>query len=92
MDVQEEVDYSTMYSNNISKATDLSKNKSNFSKSTNYKNVQESFFGHSKKDFKIVNVQCMSNKEFNSENNNLITVKSHLGSNMRPGDIFYGKT
>ena len=45
-----------------------------------------------RRDFKIVEVQCIFNKQSHDGNMNLITIRSHLGEKMRPGDIFLGKS
>jgi len=42
-----------------------------------------------RRDWKIVEVQCIHSNQAN-ENKGLITVRSHLGEKMRPGDVFYG--
>lgn len=44
-----------------------------------------------RRDWKIVEVQCIFNNQSHDGNMNLITVKSHLGEKMRAGDIFLGK-
>jgi hypothetical protein len=43
-----------------------------------------------RKDFRIVEVQCIYNTQTHDGNLNLITVRSHLGEKMRPGDVYYG--
>jgi len=43
-----------------------------------------------RRDWKIVEVQCIHNNQSHDGNINLITVRSHLGEKMRPGDVFYG--
>ena len=70
-----------------------SKQSGNAPKSTNYKNVHEknkSFFGLQKKDLKIVTVQCILNNKTQDGNVNLLSIRTHLGEKIRPGDIFYG--
>merc|ERR1712151_1022719 len=70
-----------------------SKQSGNASKSTNYKNVPDrnkSFFGLQKKDLKIVTVECIRNNQTQDGNVNLLSIRTHLGEKVRPGDIVYG--
>lgn len=105
INVEEEIDYNKKYSNHsnslvsqdVEMASDAEVNsKINQSKSTYYKNtgkkhnnssINNTFTPHSH--FKIVNVQCILNNQDNSEVK-LITIRSHLGGKIRPGDIFLG--
>ena len=96
--IDEEVDYKKLYSNkNESEITieslPFSKQSNNMSKSTNYKNVQEknrTAFGISKKDFKIVTVQCILNNSVQDGDMNLLSIRTHLGEKIYPGDIMLG--
>lgn len=96
--VDEEVDYKKLYSkNNESQMTidsiPLSKQSNNMSKSTYYKNVPEknkSSFGLKKNELKIVTVQCILNNSTQDGDVNLISVRTHLGEKIYPGDIFLG--
>jgi len=105
INVEEEIDYSKKYSRHstsvVSQDVDMvslnSNSKINQSKSTNYKNFDKSV--QIKKEasyqqhipFKVVTVQCIHNNQQGSDGEvKLITIRSHLGGKIRPGDIFYG--
>ena len=68
----------------------MNSNKNNHSKSASIMNSRYSV-NHDRNDFKIVEVQCIRNNQSFDGNMDLISVKSHLGDKMRPGDIFLGK-
>lgn len=105
INVEEEIDYSKKYakpsSSLISGDVDMvsldSNSKLNQSKSTNYKNFNKSLQGkkecsyHRHIPFKVVTVQCIHNNQQGSDGEvKLMTIRSHLGGKIRPGDIFYG--
>jgi nonsense-mediated mRNA decay protein 3 len=97
MDVDEEIDYKKLYKkgNETQMTIDsvpTSKGGNN-SKSTNYKNVHEhnkSSFGIQKKDLKYVTVQCILNNQVKDGNADILSIRTHLGEKIRPGDIYYG--
>ncbi len=100
--IDEEIDYKKLYANKndtlmtidsvpLSKKSDSN----NFSKSTNYKNLpnndkNKSFFGLQKNHLKVVTVQCIRNNQVQDGNVELISVRTHLGEKVYPGDIFLG--
>ena len=81
-----------------------SSSKNNFSKSTNYKNIKNktnttlnnSLFKNKRNNhkFKIARVDCtkVNSGNSNSDDSNikLYSFRTHLGENLRPGDIAYG--
>jgi len=92
INVEEEIDYknystkvnasSTMNSGSIPKKKE---NPNNTSLNSKYS------INADRKDWKIVEVQCIHNKNTGGDGNvGLITVRTHLGEKMRPGDIFHG--
>jgi nonsense-mediated mRNA decay protein 3 len=103
INVEEEIDYSKKYAHantvsDVEMASEVELNsRSNQSKSTNFKNLNKSLNnstggrGSSGKNKNIVNVQCISNTK-SGENGEatLITIRSHLGRKIRPGDVYYG--
>jgi hypothetical protein len=98
INVDEEIDYKKLYKkgNDTLMTIDsvpTSKQGGNSSKSTNYKNLpkdNKSFFGLQKRDLKVVTVQCILNDKTQDGNVNLLSIKTHLGEKIRPGDIYYG--
>ena len=94
--VDEEVDYKKLYKkgNDTQMMIDSVQKSGNVSKSTTYKkNVHEhnkSSFGLQTKNLKIVTVQCILNNKTQDGNMNLLSIRTHLGEKIRPGDIYYG--
>lgn len=97
--IDEEIDYKKIYGNKndtmtIDSAPISKQSSNNMSKSTNYKNIHgdknKSSFGLQKSHLKIVTVQCIFNNQVNDGNVNLISVRTHLGEKVFPGDIFLG--
>lgn len=95
MSCEEEIDYNDKYKKeknekqqenlmDIDTTVNTDKNKSNLNRTENRiaKNM-------SKNDFKIVNVKCIRNSP-NRKQNEVIEIRTHLGKNMRPGNVFYG--
>lgn len=95
MSCEEEIDYNDKYKKekkekqqenlmDIDTTVNTDKNKSNLNRTENRiaKNM-------SKNDFKIVNVKCVRNSP-NRKQNEVIEIRTHLGKNMRPGNVFYG--
>jgi len=82
INVNEEIDYKKIKINASSTMNYSIKNQLTDSSRPNSHTLE-------KNKFKIVEVQCIVNSE-NSGNYNLITLKSHLGNIIKPGDIFYG--
>ena len=86
--MQEEIDYKNYSKVDVnSTMTDIKKESSNNTSLNSKYSVNAE-----RRDFKIVEVQCIFNKQSHDGNINLITVRSHLGEKMRPGDIFLGKS
>ena len=67
----------------------MNSNKNYDSKSSSIMNSRYSI-NRDRNDFKIVEVQCIRNNQVSDGKMELISVKSHLGEKMRPGDIFLG--
>lgn len=98
--VDEEIDYKKLYANKnetlmtIDSVPISKQSSNNMSKSTNYKNIRvdknKSSFGLQKSHLKVVTVQCILNNQVNDGNVNLLSIRTHLGEKVYPGDIFYG--
>jgi hypothetical protein len=85
INVEEEIDYK-----NFSKVNSSSTMNSN-RKDHHNTSLNSKYSIHAdRRDFKIVEVQCIHNNQSKDGNVNLITVRSHLGEKMRPGDVYLG--
>lgn len=96
INVDEEIDYKKagLLKNESQMSIDsvaASKQGTNLSKSINNKPEKNRLiFGMSKKHLKIVTVQCIFNNSVQDGNRNLLSIRTHLGEKVHPGDVFYG--
>jgi len=89
INVQEEIDYKNYSKLNSSSTMNSIDNKKKETPLNTSLNSRYSI-NADRKDYKIVEVQCIHNAQSADGNVALLTVRSHLGEKMRPGDIFYG--
>ena len=95
MSCEEEVDYKEKYLKERNEKVQNSQmdidTNNNTRLNTTHTTIAQQRIGRilEKNDFKIVNVKCMRNNQSN-KNNEIIEIRTHLGKNMRPGNVFYG--